>query len=668
MSTFNGIIHEFPDIRVDFFRQNLDKRPPLACFLSHVHSDHLAGLETLRSPFVYCSAATREILLRLERYSCRINYAQGILEAKVQTYKHLKNLLKPIPLDTPTTLELAPGNNIQVTLLDANHCVGAVMFLAESDGKAVLYTGDIRSEPWWVNTIARNPSMVEYSTGLRTLDRIYLDTSILDDYEQQTKANGLRELLEKVAKYPDDTYFCMQAWTYGYEEVWIALSKALKSKIHVDKYKMGVYKSLVAKPTNDRFGPQFQLSKEAPYLVGFTCGNNQHDGCLTLDENVRIHSCEKGTACAVMQNKPVVWIQPIVARLPNGQDIAEVGIGGGGGDLEREAELDHLVPKDIMMLVQMIDDNDNIPVEVKEEMQAMFIKLLESGRSVSLNMDISGFPEDMRTNLKDIVLSMVKKLKTTSNHQQRGPAPPVQSLPTKITFSYARHSSYPELKHLVETLKPRDIWPCTVDVPYWHQSGITMQGYFGKYCSGDVFEHDIEMDKLLKEQLARQAQLQREINGEDSRRTMINPAQGRSGPVLPPTDALDVSAAKVSNNHPSQLTKNARTPAREEAGSFPADAISISSTDSSPVAPDRSRDMAPSSKRSYETFQEGDRTEEAYDDVVMQGGSQASSLSARAYDTRLKAYKAMESGDWSVGLISTTDHHSNMDPVLGERR
>lgn len=33
------------------------------------------------------------MLLRLERYPCRINYANGILEARVQRYRHLKKLL-----------------------------------------------------------------------------------------------------------------------------------------------------------------------------------------------------------------------------------------------------------------------------------------------------------------------------------------------------------------------------------------------------------------------------------------------------------------------------------------------------------------------------------------------------------------------------------------------
>lgn len=89
------------------------------------------------------------------------------------------------------------------------------MFLIESEHAAVLYTGDIRAEPWWVNSIARNPCLVEYTAGLKTLNRIYLDTSILDNIPLQTKAEGLRELLSQVARYPPDTIFYIQAWTYG---------------------------------------------------------------------------------------------------------------------------------------------------------------------------------------------------------------------------------------------------------------------------------------------------------------------------------------------------------------------------------------------------------------------------------------------------------------------
>lgn len=73
--------------------------------------------------------------------------------------------------------------------------------------------------------------MLEYTTGLKTIDKIYLDTSFTGNAPFQTKAEGLKELLQKVKKYPKDTVFHFQAWTYGYEDVWLALSKALNSKV-----------------------------------------------------------------------------------------------------------------------------------------------------------------------------------------------------------------------------------------------------------------------------------------------------------------------------------------------------------------------------------------------------------------------------------------------------
>jgi DNA cross-link repair 1C protein len=225
----------------------------------------LAGLESFKSPLydsyaltfsranhvdsIFCSPATKELLLRLERYPHRLNFELGILESRKQTYKHLQKLLKPVPLETPTRIELQPGKDIQVTLFDANHCTGAVMFclyilprfcgqiidvipVFEGDGKAVLYTGDIRSEPWFVNSLTRNPFLIEYTSDLKTLDCIYLDTSNTSPIEFPTKADGIKELLQKVSKYPQDTVFHFAAWTFGYEEVWMALSKALQSPVY----------------------------------------------------------------------------------------------------------------------------------------------------------------------------------------------------------------------------------------------------------------------------------------------------------------------------------------------------------------------------------------------------------------------------------------------------
>ncbi|PNY29604.1 Spore wall maturation protein DIT1 [Tolypocladium capitatum] len=406
MSTFNGLVAEFPDIRIDFFRKLEGAPLPLACFLSHVHSDHLAGLDSLWSPFVYCSAATRAILLRLERYPCRINYAQGILEARQQTYKHLGKVLKPLPLETPTIIELQPGHHIQVTLFDANHCPGAVMFLIEGDGKAVMYTGDIRSEPWFVNTLARNPTLIEYACGLKTLDKIYLDTSFIHNVPFQTKSDGIAELLRKVSTYPDDTVFHIQAWTYGYEEVWIALSKALKCPIHVDDYKMRIYNALRSRSSEKQSTAEFHIAAGAAALTGHMCGNTPHPGCLTSDQNVRLHSCEKGNMCVEAKRPGVVRIQPIVARLPGGEKLLEAGVGGGGEDLKREAELAFHLQEDLLALLELISSSDAISEAEQNEIRVILGNMVASGRNLPLNLDTSTFRDGQSTVLKTALLAL----------------------------------------------------------------------------------------------------------------------------------------------------------------------------------------------------------------------------------------------------------------------
>ena len=48
-----------------------------------------------------------------------------------------------------------------------------------------------------------------------------------------------------------------------------------------------------------------------------------------------------------MLNSRVVWIQPVVAHLPQGGDIIELGAGGGGADLERDTNIGLLSREEI---------------------------------------------------------------------------------------------------------------------------------------------------------------------------------------------------------------------------------------------------------------------------------------------------------------------------------
>ncbi|KXT05698.1 hypothetical protein AC578_5636 [Pseudocercospora eumusae] len=509
MSTFDGVVAEFPDIRIDRFRHD-PNRPALAHFLSHVHSDHLVGLESRNAVPLYCSPATRELVLRLEKYPNRMNFAKGILESRKQTYKHLRTLLRPIPLDTPTDITLSPDNTIRVTLFDANHCVGAVMFLIEGNGKAILYTGDIRAEQWWVNSICRQPLLLPYvcsgnSKPLRQLDNIYLDTTFASNVDRYrhfpSKAEGIRELLEKVNKYPRDTEFYLDAWTFGYEDVWKALSAFLDSQIHVDDYKYGIYRAL-----HSGVEPK---AVEAYQLIGSTCGNHDQAGCLT-DRYCRIHSCEKGTGCGIWNKGKY-----------QGADMLEPGAGGGEGDLNQQHEIDlseglfdlialcaqklSTQPQLLNSLLQMLNEassGDRHAITIALSDISIEASTLGDQQECAALADLDEMPIDR---LVLMLAKRVTKMKQTGALGTSKPPPKSElrskdGLPKRITFPYSRHSSYEELHLLIDAFKPRNIHPCTVSRD-WDIEQSMAHLFGGIYSKPQIFAHDQLMIRQRNENL-----------------------------------------------------------------------------------------------------------------------------------------------------------------------
>lgn len=425
---------------------------------------------------------------------------------------------------------------MQVTLFDANHCPGAVMFLFESDDKAVVYTGDIRAEPWWVNSIGQNPILLPYMTAVKTLDCLYLDTTFATHDEPYhrfpTKAEGLMELIQKVKQCPADTLFYFRSWTLGYENVWITLSDVLKSRVHVDEYQL----KLLGSGAHEQLG-----FPEGPALTGFALGNSWHQGCLTTrnDTKVKIHSCEPGTPChsRIKKQKNVIWISPIISRLKDGTELKELGAGGGFGDLYQSWGLtfDDLTAlqefgnfcKDVLN----DDDNAELQKKIEDARKLRGYNLVLDGLGDILSVD-----EDKDVLLQDLKEALAKASQlldsvpkpTTANTSRWNEDSSVRT----IFFPYSRHSSYGELRHLVGKFRPKDICPCTVEIVGWSED-MSMESLFGDLCSEKVFFHD----EQVREQVQKASDFQgggkkRKRGQQDSQETASQESENEPGVVV----------------------------------------------------------------------------------------------------------------------------------------
>ncbi|GAC99355.1 hypothetical protein PHSY_006956 [Pseudozyma hubeiensis SY62] len=222
MTNSHGYVLEYPRIRVDHFDQAAIPLPasllahrrsisndtvgaaqgpdslsfapgqthfdkPLLYLLTHIHTDHLKGLDRpgIMAP-IYCSAATKQLLLRYERQKTRIEKDRDGVHTKhvgvVRPYAHLRvtddhataraklsgyqstsiDLLHPLPYNVPTKVQYTPTSSVVLTLIESNHMFGGTMFLIQGAQGAVLHTGDMRAEEWWCEALTRNPSLSPY--------------------------------------------------------------------------------------------------------------------------------------------------------------------------------------------------------------------------------------------------------------------------------------------------------------------------------------------------------------------------------------------------------------------------------------------------------------------------------------------------------------------------
>ena len=100
-------------------------------------------------------------------------------------------------------------------------------------------------------------------------------------------------------------------------------------------------------------------------------------------------------------------------------------------------------------------------------------------------------------------------------------------------FPYSRHSSYDELRDLVGSFGPRDIYPCVVDEEAWN-TDLSISSLFGDLCTGSGFAYDkIRAEKLKPPSSLRRRSKRRRANT-DSQETHRSSAPSSSGRTTPP--------------------------------------------------------------------------------------------------------------------------------------
>ena len=206
-------------------------------WLTHFHSDHYGGITRhWNAGTIYCSLPTANL----------VHEQLGVDRRR----------LHPLPVRTPTVLE-SRGGPVTVTLLDANHCPGAVMFLFEVGQRAILHVGDFR---WNHGLMSRQSPLRPYcrvpwsgnAESEKRIDDLYLDTTYCDpQYSLPSQAECIDaavgvavQEVQRARSAKRRLLMLFGSYTIGKEAVYMSVAKRLGLKVYVDRRRFRILSAL----------------------------------------------------------------------------------------------------------------------------------------------------------------------------------------------------------------------------------------------------------------------------------------------------------------------------------------------------------------------------------------------------------------------------------------
>ncbi|XP_043212033.1 protein artemis-like [Amphibalanus amphitrite] len=230
---FGGLLTGYPEVAVDRF----DGRCLNASYflLSHLHSDHMRGLD---------SAELRSVLQSQPQPRLLLSRQSAALLASWPRYAALAPHLCPLEVGVPRQLT----DRLVVTALPAAHCPGSVMFLLEGGaGGTVLYTGDFRLDS---HQLADMKALHDADGHPKPIQALYVDTTfcVPQRRELPTRSRSAESVLRLVTEWldraPDNRVNLDCKARYGYEHIFRRLHEATGMRVHVDAEKIQLYERL----------------------------------------------------------------------------------------------------------------------------------------------------------------------------------------------------------------------------------------------------------------------------------------------------------------------------------------------------------------------------------------------------------------------------------------